>query len=143
MLAHRTRGANRAHEPRRHRSPPQPSHDSDNNDSDDELPHHHCELKPRRLRDRRQQDDRRPDPRATSRRDIKVKFDYFEGTYYPLVFLEWMQTTEHTLRHYRFEQDEVVNVVTLHFLGAARTWWPTATVVIFHQFGSGTNSSMS
>ena len=74
-------------------------------------------------RDRRAPEDRHTDTRAASRRDVKVKFDYFEGTYDPLVFLEWVQTTEHTLRHCRYDAEEVVDVVTLHFRGAARTWW--------------------
>ena len=73
--------------------------------------------------DRRDNADRRTDPVASSRRDVKVKFDNFEGSYDPNIFLEWVQTTEHTLRHCRYEPEEVVDVVTLHFRGAARTWW--------------------
>ena len=63
-------------------------------------------------------DDRRP-----ARRDIKVRIEPFKGDYDPAAFIEWVQGTEHTLAHCHYEPHEQVEVATLHFVGAARTWW--------------------
>src|ERR1044071_5522309 len=125
MLARHARTAPRPRDHRRRHTPTPPtSGDNSTHSNDGRYPPRRREPEPRHLpRDRCDNADRRPDPRAASRCDVKVKFEYFEGTYDPLVFLEWMQTTEHTLRHCRYDADEVVDVVTLHFRGAARTWW--------------------
>ena len=64
-----------------------------------------------------------PDARALARRDVKVKFDLFHGTYDPDAFILWAQSTEHYLRHCGYAPEEVVDTVSLHFRGAAQTWW--------------------
>lgn len=114
----------------RRRNTPSPPPSGDDSPGSDEGRDRRCHPPRRRepahnraTDDRRDNADRRTDPVASSRRDVKVKFDYFEGSYDPNIFLEWVQTIEHTLRHCRYEPEEVVDVVTLHFRGAARTWW--------------------
>lgn len=99
FLARNARAVTRARDQRRRHSPPPPifADYSEHSEADEYQPRRRAPEPHRRPRERRDEEDRRPDPRATSRRDVKVKFEYFEGTYDPLVFLEWMQTTEHTL----------------------------------------------
>ena len=47
----------------------------------------------------------------------------FSGNYNPGEFIEWVQHTEHVLRHLGYEEHEKVKVMMLHFEGPARLWW--------------------
>ncbi|XP_048228964.1 uncharacterized protein LOC125369800 [Ricinus communis] len=73
--------------------------------------------------DRGYEERRQVQPNHNSRRNIKVKIENFIAEYDAAIFLDWLQATEHALQHCHYSKEETVEIATLQFQGAARSWW--------------------